>query len=628
MDITKSIVKGREDALLLGDYNTYRVALSRRLHTAQKKLGRTSKKNSKFTEKSAVTAEDIGKDREYVRLLFLTSERAWAHAMHMRSSHTSDSKLTSSTRAHIVSRLRKASIYANQLFELCSNQSVAGASDADVLEARAYAATLMGAAEFEKQNSESWRKCVKNYSNARLLYSVLETAEGSDIFKDLLSATIDPSIRYAAHQLGIPRTVPVQEIARQSFLEDYDANLASMVEKLDADVLVDPAVKAKADSSELGSLPQTINWRSRTVELEDASIATALGSVATAARKLSKSLSSSAAVSRKEKASAYDDILIKSQDAVDATKHAIDELVAERIGQSDKRMQSLQITRTFVNYEMISWRIGRNRVLTGEHDGALLGHETIKNIPRGKKGTKPATEKEEGTARRLARLRERVVLYDATLQSLEAIRELPGIAADTIFLAQIEAKRHYFRALKCLSISRSHDLLSQHAKALALLARAVAFSAEALSAKPANDIDLSYPPSINISQSDFRYLHNLLQGELQHQRALVELSNLERKTTSNGGQTLCPPLLERLHEYPATEGGLDLKNLVSYPPKLEPVPVKPLFFDVAWNYIEYPGRSMGQQVAKGSDHVNEKENGSASSQQNAQQKKSWFGFGR
>lgn len=64
MDITNSIVKGREDALLLGDYNTYRVALSRRLHTAQKKLGRASKKNAKFVKKPAVVAEDVGKDRE------------------------------------------------------------------------------------------------------------------------------------------------------------------------------------------------------------------------------------------------------------------------------------------------------------------------------------------------------------------------------------------------------------------------------------------------------------------------------------------------------------------------------------------------------------------------------------
>lgn len=368
--------------------------------------------------------------------------------MHMRSSHTSDSKISSSTRTHVVSRLHKASSYAKQLFELCSNQAVTGASNNDVLEAYAYSAALDGAAEFEKQNSESWEKCVRYYSTSRILYSALETATKSDIFKDLLSATIDPSIRYAAHQMGMSRTIAVPEIARRSFLEVSDTNLISMIEKIDAEILKDPTLKAKADNSPSGSVPRTITWRSRTVELEDASIATALGAVIDATKDLSKVLSSSATIDQKEKASAYDDILIKSQDAVDVTKHAIDELISERVGQSDKRMQSLQITRTYVNYEMISWRIGRNRVLTGEHDGAHLGHELIKQVPKGKKIGREIPKKEEGTGRKLARLRERVVMYDATLQSLEAIRELPGVAADSKFVAEIGAKYHYFRALK------------------------------------------------------------------------------------------------------------------------------------------------------------------------------------
>lgn len=384
----------------------------------------------------------------HVRLLILTSERAWAHAMYIKSSHSSDSKITSSTRVQIASRLHKASTCANQLFELCSNQPVSGASDIDLLEARAYSAALEGASQFERQNSSNWKKCVENYSIARVLYSALETATKSDVFKDLLSGTIDPSIRYAAHQLGMPRTIAVPEIARRTFLEVSDENLTTLAEKLDEEILKDPSSKAKSDDAESSHIPKTITWRSRTVELEDASIATALGSVVIASKELSKALSNSELVDTKEKASAYDDILIKSQDAVDATKHAIDELRAERVGQSDKRMQSLQITQTYVTYEMISWRIGRNRVLAGEHDGALLGHETIKSIPRGKNIGKDLPEKEERHGRKLARLRERVALYDATLQSLEAIRELPGIAADSKFLVEIEAKYHYFRSLK------------------------------------------------------------------------------------------------------------------------------------------------------------------------------------
>jgi signal recognition particle subunit SRP68 len=69
---------------------------------------------------------------------------------------------------------------------------------------------------------------------------------------------------------------------------------------------------------------------------------------------------------------------------------------------------------------------------------------------------------------------------------------------------------------------------------------------------------------------------------------------------------------------------VDVTKLIDWPPKLKPVPVKPLFFDTAWNYVDYPGRmpaaastaSTAQQVA----------NGTQEEQKPAS--KGWFGFGR
>lgn len=78
------------------------------------------------------------------------------------------------------------------------------------------------------------------------------------------------------------------------------------------------------------------------------------------------------------------------------------------------------------------------------------------------------------------------------------------------------------------------------------------------------------------------------------------------------------PLIDRLGEYPA--GGVDLQNIVEYPPQLPFVPVKPIFLDVAWNYIEYPGR-----------RTKEVERNQAERQPSpapAQQKRGWFSFVR
>lgn len=56
------------------------------------------------------------------------------------------------------------------------------------------------------------------------------------------------------------------------------------------------------------------------------------------------------------------------------------------------------------------------------------------------------------------------------------------------------------------------------------------------------------------------------------------------------------PAVERLGEYPAS-GFMDLEKIVEWPPRLRVVPVKPLFLDTAWNYIEYPGRGAASAPA-------------------------------
>ncbi len=321
--------------------------------------------------------------------------------MSMREIHSAEKKgIAGSTRSHIISRLHKAIIYASNLFQCLTDQTQTGASNEDVLEARAYAASLSGAMEFEKQN---WEACVKSYSEARVIYSALGAVIRSDIFKDLLSDPIDPSIRYGAYQMRLPRTVAIPTIARK-FFPHSDEQLIAQVEKLDPDVLNDQPTKTKSETADARVVPKTITWRSRKVDLEDASIATALASVNAESKKLSETLGSVTALKASERASAYDDILIASQDVVDATKHAIDELVAEGVSQSDKRMQSLQITRTAVSYDMVSWRIGRNRVLVGEQDGAVPDSPVVQNS----KKQNQKLLKEKGTGRKLAHLSEQV----------------------------------------------------------------------------------------------------------------------------------------------------------------------------------------------------------------------------
>jgi signal recognition particle subunit SRP68 len=105
---------------------------------------------------------------------------------------------------------------------------------------------------------------------------------------------------------------------------------------------------------------------------------------------------------------------------------------------------------------------------------------------------------------------------------------------------------------------------------------------------------------------------------------LVALSQLSSnsETASKAGLTNAAPVVERLNEYPAS-GSVDLKNLVTWPPKLKPVPVKPLFLDVAWNYVEYPGRAPAKQEPEP-----EKAQVEEAKPERPAAKKGWFSFGR
>ena len=65
MDLTNLYVARREKALLVGDYNTYRTQLSRRILVLRQKLKYTSK-GKKYPVKAPVTAHNIGENQEWV----------------------------------------------------------------------------------------------------------------------------------------------------------------------------------------------------------------------------------------------------------------------------------------------------------------------------------------------------------------------------------------------------------------------------------------------------------------------------------------------------------------------------------------------------------------------------------
>lgn len=137
------------------------------------------------------------------------------------------------------------------------------------------------------------------------------------------------------------------------------------------------------------------------------------------------------------------------------------------------------------------------------------------------------------------------------------------------------------------------------------------------------DTSNASPPSIAVSGSEVGFLKDLLSGEVQRYRALVELGNIVDSAQNGVDGFSSKLLIEQLTEYPTKE--LALSNLVGYPPKLEPIPVKPLFFDAAWNYIEYPDRKL-EVTPKNVAQAVAPDASSTKQEPQPQQKRGWFGF--
>lgn len=131
-------------------------------------------------------------------------------------------------------------------------------------------------------------------------------------------------------------------------------------------------------------------------------------------------------------------------------------------------------------------------------------------------------------------------------------------------------------------------------------------------------------PNLFISPAQISFLQSLLHKLVSRYRAFAELESLNAasEVAFQKDQTGEPPLVERLHEYPLH--GVNLTNLVTYPPQVQPVPVKPLFLDVAWNYIDYPGRTRDEAGPKANGIIDKGEK----VEEKKEAKKGWFGFGR
>ncbi|KAA0187111.1 Signal recognition particle subunit SRP68 [Fasciolopsis buskii] len=201
-------------------------------------------------------------------------------------------------------------------------------------------------------------------------------------------------------------------------------------------------------------------------------------------------------------------------------------------------------------------------------------------------------------------------LYDTLVQNLQEMIGLPGLMQQHVGLRSLlQAKLVAYRSYRCYYLAFTYSHGKRFAECSALLARAKRHAEEAvhsLSSETASWTEDEASAAPGPSADDLtRSLTDALLIQIAAEdltcRAVYMLdlsdatSNTEptSMTTETGEKLTNKPLIDRLDTY------LDPKSVekslltlaypfVSLPPSFEPVPVKPILFDLALNHVNFP----------------------------------------
>ncbi|KAF9024871.1 signal recognition particle subunit srp68 [Haplosporangium bisporale] len=460
------------------EYGRYRHHCTQRLHRIRKTLGFTHGKDKTFISRP-ITAETVT-DEKYLHLVLFQAERAWGYAMEIKALSVALDDTRKQT--HYMARLKKAAKLAQSLEDLCSSK--AGKVDVrSTLDAQAYSALMSAYVSFEAQE---WQKALEKFSAARAIYDKLSLA-GTSHQEALCHAAldeVDPNIRFCGYRLRLAKdgVINVEELVKMS-----DANKGSGSDVLMREIenLIAQTRKEKAQDL------QSLNWRSKTLPLKNAKLATAILAAQETASQLA-----SAQGSTESKQELFDKVLQAYAEADKQVKKALKEDAAAaakvKSSKSEQNTAELNMVATYISFSTLKHSIDRNLVLAKDIYNKLEGDEAT-------------TDKNEDV-----QYQNLVKAYDNIVQNLAAIQELPGVAADMKLLSEVENKLSFYKGWRCFFTATAYSKLSRHVEAIALFDRAQAYATQirsnlGRSSKPEAD-------SIDVTEQELADLESKIRG--------------------------------------------------------------------------------------------------------------------
>ncbi|XP_035762221.1 signal recognition particle subunit SRP68, partial [Neolamprologus brichardi] len=514
----------QQHGLRHGDYQRYRGYCSRRLRRLRKTLGFKMGNRHKFVGKK-VTVEMLS-DNRYLLLVLMEAERAWSYAMQLKQEANTEPR----KRFHLLSRLRKAAKHSEKLEKLCESPRVDAKTK---LEAQAYTAYLSGMVEFELQE---WKQAMEAFNKCKTIYEKLASAFTEDLavlYRQRVDE-ISPNIRYCAYNIGDQNAI---NDLMQMRLTGGGGGM--MAEKLEA-LITQARTKQAATMSE-------VEWRGRTVPV-----------------KIDKARVFLLGLADNEAAIAQ--VSLSHYHMSPRCRHSSFLQFCARVLSTPCRHTChthCHSGLSYLTYIKLCTLVKRNESMAHTLQAKLKEPEADEN----KRGPRP---------------QDLIRLYDIILQSLAELSTLQGLEDDHTFQKEVSLKTLVYKAYRCFFIAQSYVLVKKWSEALVLYERVLKYAKEVQ----------SKAKSLNNSLKDLPDVQELIAEVNAEKYSLQAAAILDTDEIVEVPQQLVKdnrPLCDHLETFrfdPSLVG--KQPSLVQFPPDFQPIPCKPLFFDLALNHVAFP----------------------------------------
>ncbi|BHF69023.1 signal recognition particle subunit srp68 [Sparganum proliferum] len=539
-----------------------------------------------------ITAEMITDARFFILAIF-EIERSWAFAMQLKAEANSEPR----KRFQMISRLRKASKRAHYLYELMAGVPLCDAQTK--LELSAYIHWIRGILYFELQD---WVKARELLEASQNIYSGLASSVDEDL-KAVYTGRINellPQIRYCAYSIGDQSAATELREMRNVAVEGSD---------LLAEYQLDELLK-QMQAMQAVSVTEVV-WMGTTIPIKQEKARLAVLAVQEADKELKKVGSSHTKATLCESTlktlveaitSLRDEI--RSVSSVDTASAMAPKSLQKNRGL--EKLPRLQRLYTYLQYLKLSKTIWRTlyqlevlmSAVTPENRHISLGLVTS------------GYHKPHELAR----------LYDTVVQNLQEVSSLPGsIQENHDVKALLKAKTTAYKSLRCYYLALAYLQGKNFLESSSLLTRCQAQANQAIKDLAVLD-DISEETEAEAAPGHPRSVLRQLMRDLVVQADaeilvckagyMLDLAgcgtagDADNNELAASESALKEPLIKALDEYLPEKAMLhklatSQSPLVPFPPEFEAVPVKPVFFDLAFNHITFPPRPKVTESSSG-----------------------------